>query len=121
MAYMLGQETRSKAASPAIIDHFINSWGAGLGRTMIAISDDALKAAGLSDKIPGPQQAITEKYGLDPFTIRFPRASTRSIEKFYDNYADATARQKSFKHAGKMELETEEEIGKAQGRFEKDL
>lgn len=27
MSYMLGQETRSKAASPAIIDHFINSWG----------------------------------------------------------------------------------------------
>jgi hypothetical protein len=25
MSYMLGQETRSKAASPAIIDHFINS------------------------------------------------------------------------------------------------
>ena len=33
MAYMLGQETRSKVASPAIIDHFINSWTGGLGRS----------------------------------------------------------------------------------------
>src|SRR5271154_1538330 len=119
MAYMLGQETRSKAASPAIIDHFINAWGSGLGRQMINISDASLEAAGLSDKIPGPNQAITEKYELDAFTARYPRASTRSIEKFYDNYADARARKKSLKHAEKMELATKEEQEAAYQRFEK--
>lgn len=119
LTYMLGQDTRSKAASPAIIDHFINSWSGGLGRLMINISDASLEAAGLSDKIPGPQQTITEKSGLDAFTARFPRASTRSIEKFYDNYADATARIKSHKYAEKMELETEEEREEAYQRFEK--
>lgn len=119
MTYMLGQETRSKAASPAIIDHFINAWTGGLGRLMINISDTSLEAAGLSDKIPGPQQTIVEKLGLDAFTARFPRASTRSIEKFYDNYQDATARQKSFKYADKMELETEESQQAAYKRFEK--
>lgn len=117
MAYMLGQETRSKAASPAIIDHFINSWGGGLGRLMISISDASLEAAGLSDKIPG--QAITEKLGLDAFTARYPRASTRSIEKFYDSYADATSKQKSLKFAEKMSLETEEEREASYKRFEK--
>jgi Large polyvalent protein associated domain 38 len=119
MTYMLGQETRLKAASPAVIDHFINAWGAGLGQLMIKISDASLESLGLSDKIQGPDQAITEKYGLDAFTTRFPRASTRSIEKFYDNYADATARKKSFKHAEKMELATEEEQEAAYQRFEK--
>ncbi len=119
MAYMLGQETRSKAASPAIIDHFINSWGGGLGHTMIQISDASLEAAGLSDKIPGPGQPITERYGLDAFSARFPRASTRSIEKFYDNYADATAKQKSFKYAEKMDLETPESQQEAYQRFDK--
>jgi len=119
MTYMLGQETRSKAASPAIIDHFINSWGGGLGQLIIKISDTSLESAGLSDKIAGPQQAITERFGLDAFSARFPRASTRSIEKFYDNYADATARQKSFKYAEKMELGTPEELEGSYKRFEK--
>lgn len=86
---------------------------------MINISDASLEAAGLSDKIPGPQQSITEKHGLDAFTVRYPRANTRSIEKFYDNYADATARRKSIKHAEKMELETEEAREGAYQRFEK--
>jgi hypothetical protein len=119
MAYMLGQETRSKAASPAIIDHFINSWGGGLGRLMINISDASLEAAGLSDKIPGVQQSILERSGFDAFSARFPRASTRSIEKFYDNYADATARKKSFKYAEKMDIESGESQEQAYQRFEK--
>jgi hypothetical protein len=119
MTYMLGQETRSRAASPAIIDHFITSWTGGLGRLMINISDASLEAGGISDKIPGPQQAITEKLGLDAFIAKYPRASTRSIEKFYDNYADATAQRKSFKYAEKMELEPGEDIEVSQERFER--
>jgi len=119
MTYMLGQETRSKAASPAVIDHFINSWGGGLGRLLLNISDASLEAAGLSDKIPGPSQTIIEKLGIDGFTARYPRSSTRSIEKFYDNYQDATARQKSFKYAEKMDLETEQTQEQAYHRFDK--
>lgn len=119
MAYMLGQDTRSKAASPAIIDHFINSWGGGLGRLMINISDASLEAAGLVDKIPGPSQTIVEKLGLDAFSARFPRASTRSIEKFYDNYSDATSRRKSISHAEKMDIEEEGEIEEAYKRYDK--
>jgi hypothetical protein len=119
MAYMLGQETRSKAASPAIIDHFINSWTGGLGRMMISISDYSLESAGLSDKIPGPEQAITEKLGLSAFTARYPRASTRSIEKFYDNYAAATSKQKSLKYAQKLDLESQEDIEKGYEQLEK--
>lgn len=119
MAYMIGEDTRSKAASPPIIDHFINSWTGGLGRLMVTISDESLEAAGLSDKIPGPEQTIIDKLGLNAFESRYPRASTRSIEKFYDNYADATARQKSKKYAEKMEIGTEEEREAGYKRFEK--
>jgi hypothetical protein len=119
MTYMLGQDTRSKAASPAFIDHFINSWTGGLGRLMINISDASLEAAGLGDKIPGYEQTIIEKLGLDAFKARYPRASSRSIEKFYDNFADATARQKSIRYAEKLELETEDEQEKAYERFDK--
>jgi hypothetical protein len=119
MAYMLGQETRSKAASPEVIDHFINSWTGGLGRVMINISDTALEASGLGEKVPGPGQTIVEKLGFDAFNARYPRASTRSIEKFYDNYADATSRMKSIKYAEKMLLETPESQEAAYKRFDK--
>jgi len=119
MSYMLGQETRSKAASPAIIDHFVNSWTGGLGRLMISISDASLEAAGLGDKIPKPTQPITEKLGLDAFVARFPRANTKSVEKFYDYYQDATSRQKSLKYAEKMDIETAEAQEGAYQRFEK--
>ncbi len=119
MAYMLGPDTRSKAASPAIIDHFITSWTGGLGRLMINISDASLEASGLSDKVAGPERSIIEKLGLDAFILRYPRASTRSIEKFYDNYQDATARQTSLKYATKMDIGSEEDIEKGYERFDK--
>jgi len=119
MTYMLGQETRSKLASPEIIDHFINSWTGGLGRVMINISDSSLEAAGWGEKVPGPGQTIVEKLGFDAFAARYPRASTRSIEKFYDNYADATSRMKSIKYAEKMLLETPESQEAAYKRFDK--
>lgn len=86
---------------------------------MISISDASLEAAGLGDKIPKPTQPITEKFGLDAFVARFPRANTRSIEKFYDYYPDATARQKSLKYSEKMDLETEEAQEAAYKRFDK--
>ncbi|MDP2652186.1 MAG: LPD38 domain-containing protein [bacterium] len=118
-AYMLGQETRSKLASPAIIDHFINSWTGGLGRMMVDISDRSLEAAGLVDKIPGPQRTITEQLGLDAFTTRYPKANSRSIEKFYENYADAIAQEKSLSLAKKEELESPEEIDRGYQRMER--
>ena len=118
IAYMIGEETRAKAASPAVIDHFVNAWGGGLGKMAVSILDAGLEASGLSDKIPGPHQPITEKLGLDAFTVRFPRASTRSIEKFYDYYADATTRQKSINYAKKHEEESPEKIQEAYVRMD---
>lgn len=118
VGYMVGEDTRSKAASPAIIDHFINSWGGGLGRLMLTISDASLEVAGLGDKIPKPEQRITEKLGLEAFIARYPRSNTKSIEKFYDFYQDATAREKSQKYSEKFEIGTEEEGEKAYERID---
>ena len=117
MTYMLGQDTRSKAASPAIIDHFINSWTGGLGRLIVGIVDTSLEVSGLQDKVPGPEQSVVEKLGLDAFLVRYPRASTQSIERFYENYADATSRQRSLKLATKEKLESEEDLAQSYERF----
>lgn len=119
ISYMIGEDTRSKAASPAVIDHFINSWTGGLGRLIVKISDESLIAAGLGDKVVRPEQSIIEKLELDAFAARYPRANTSSIEKFYDNYQDAISRKKSYKYAEKMEIESGEELEKAYKRTDR--
>lgn len=119
IAYMVGQETRSKAASPAVIEHFIRSWTAGLGKLVLSITDEALELSGLSDKVEGPARTVTEKLELDAFTTRFPRAYTKSIEEFYDHYQEVTARQKSIKVAEKEELESDEAVLKSKERLDK--
>jgi len=106
ISYMAGEDTRSKFASPAIIDHFITSWTGGLGKIAIEISDASLKSAGLGEQIPGPERTITETLGFDAFITRYPKASTRSIEKFYDNYADSVARKQSSDFRKKEKGET---------------
>ena len=102
ISYMVGPEKAGKYASPAIIDHFINSWTGGLGNLAVKISDSSLRAAGLDDKIPKPEEAIIDKLGLNAFIKRFPNAGSNSIEKFYDNYAKASRIQKSLKQYEKL-------------------
>jgi hypothetical protein len=116
---MLGPDTRSKVASPAVIDHFVSAWTGGLGRLIVSMTDSLLEAAGQGDKIPKPDRTITERLGLDGFVARYPRSSTYSIEKFYDNYQDAMARRKSIKFAQQQEMEPIEETEATYKRTEK--
>ena len=118
MAYMLGEDTTSKAASPLIIDHFYNSWTGGLGRIIREVADEALIKAGMGDEVSKVGRSVTERLGFDAFTIRYPRGSSRSIEKFYDSYKEATALQKSYKKADLERLDTDENIQKGYDRME---
>lgn len=119
MSYMTGEDTTSKYASPAIIDHFIRSWTGGLGSLVVKIADEGLEMAGLGDKIPKPYQSIVDRFDLNAFTRRYPRSNTSSIEKFYNMYADAMKRKQSLKYAKQNELESEESLERANRRTEK--
>lgn len=105
ISYMIGPEKAGKYSSPAIIDHFVNSWTGGLGNLAVRLSDASLRAAGLDDKIPKPDEAIIDKLGLNAFIKRFPNAGSNSIEKFYDNYARASRIKKSLKQYEKLGIE----------------
>jgi hypothetical protein len=102
VSYMVGPDTTSKAASPAVIDHFIKSYTGGLGSLVVNIADEALEKLGLV--VPGEKtdRTIIEKLGLDAFTSRYPRASSKSIEEFYDLYGDFKARATSIKYEQKV-------------------
>jgi hypothetical protein len=109
LTYLLGPDTKSKVASPIVIDHFINAWTGGLGRLIVNTTDMALEAVGLGDKIPKPHVPITEKLGLDAFKVRHPRSSAKSIEQFYDYHKEFVSLTKSSRYAKKQEVGTEEE------------
>lgn len=115
---MVGSDTYSKAASPAVIDHYIHTWTGGLGRMVIELLDTTLSSFGAGDEFEKPFRPITDRLGLDAFAVRYPRASTKSIEKFYDNYQDAIGRELSLKHAEKYQLEGDEDLIKAEDRIE---
>ena len=74
------------APSSAVIDHFVNSWTGGLGRQVVNTSDFLLEKAGLGDQVAKPSETPLRRLGLDAFSIRYPRANTRSVEQFYDFY-----------------------------------
>lgn len=87
MSYMPGiDELDSHLTSPSIVDHFIKTWGAGLGHMVLGIADDALESIGLEPEAKKPEERAIRRYGLDAFTKRYPQAKTKSVENFYDTY-----------------------------------
>lgn len=115
--YILGDDTTSKAASPAIIDHYINAWTGGLGRAVIEAADIGLEKIGLGDKIPKPKRPIAERLGFDAFTVRYPKSNTKSIQKFYELYQDMDSRKKSLKHEKDRKLITSQQYRAGQQRI----
>jgi len=87
MRHMPGvDEYESKLASPAIIEHFIKSWGGGLGQLFLKWSDEGLRIAGIEPEFVKPERSVLSRLGLDAFEIDFPNAGAKSISDFYDNY-----------------------------------
>ena len=87
MKYMPGvNEYESQLTSPAIVEHYITSWGAGLGRLLLKLSDEGLKLAGVEPEFIKPEQGFAERLGLNAFERRAPNAGAKSITEFYDNY-----------------------------------
>jgi len=91
----------SKWASPVIIDHFIREWTAGLGAITIQVMDEVLKQSGLGSDIVKPKQSALDRFGFNAFIARYPKASTSSIEQFYDNYFKAKKIKASVKFLSK--------------------
>ena len=98
MSYMPGvDQYESGLASPAIVEHFIHSWGAGLGRLALNASDAALDKIGISPSVVKPETSLLERLGLNSFHQRFPTSRSKSVDEFYETWGKWSKLEKSVK------------------------
>lgn len=87
MTYLPGVDAyESSLTSPDIIEHFIKSWGAGLGGLALRYSDEALRVLGIQPSIAKPEEGLLDKLGLNAFIKKYPTARTKSIDEFYETW-----------------------------------
>jgi hypothetical protein len=78
----------SKLASPAVVEHIVKGWTGGLGRYALEAIDQALLSAGLTPESVEPTpQPLTNIPFVKAFISRYPSLNTKSIERFYTEYA----------------------------------
>lgn len=112
MRYIPGLE-KSQWTAPAVVEHLITSYGGGLGSMLLQTGDELLKAAGIEPEVPKPYRSISERFGLNAFSARYPRQDTKSITQFYDMYEEAQQIKRSFEFAAKSgDRATAERIAK---------
>lgn len=75
----------STALTPAAIDHYVNSFGGGLGRLLTRFSDELLHSFGLKPEVQ-PTENFFDRLKLNPFGVSFPNSYAISLQKFDDNY-----------------------------------
>lgn len=74
-------------SSPILIENYIRGWTGGLGHYALQIADYGLRKAGV---VADPQKAdstLADVPVVRAFTIRYPSASTQSLEDFYKGYS----------------------------------
>ncbi len=70
--------------TPALVENYIKAWTGGLGRYALQIADAGLKTAGVVPDIPMPERTLADIPLIRAFVVRYPSASARSIQRFYD-------------------------------------
>lgn len=97
--------------SPAKIDNMFLGYTGGLGRYALSISDSLLKAVGIADPPPMPEEQLADIPFIRAFIVRDPIGTqSESVNQFYDLLEQA----ESFEQASKRMLrvgEADEAVG----------
>lgn len=73
-------------ASPAIIENYIRHWSGGLGMYALQMVDYGLRKAGVVSDPVRPSSSLADIPFIRAFVVRYPTASTQSVEDFYTQY-----------------------------------
>lgn len=73
--------------SPILIENYIRSWSGGLGMYALTAADAALRKSGVLPDPVTPTPTLADIPFVKAFAVRYPSATTESIQKFYDDYA----------------------------------
>ncbi|MBU2072757.1 MAG: hypothetical protein KKA68_21190 [Gammaproteobacteria bacterium] len=72
--------------SPALLENTIRGYTGGMGRYALNASDLVLRKTGIVEAPPKPAIDFSEWPGFRAFAVRYPTASSQSVNDFYDYY-----------------------------------
>ncbi len=73
--------------TPILIENYVRSWTGGLGIYAMNAADLGLRKAGVLPDPITPTPTIADIPFIKAFAVRYPSATTQSIQHFYDDYA----------------------------------
>jgi hypothetical protein len=73
--------------SPILIENYIRGWSGNLGMTALNLVDSELRKNGVLPDPPIPTKTLADIPVVRAFVVRYPTASTESIQDFYDRYS----------------------------------
>jgi Large polyvalent protein associated domain 38 len=84
----LGGGPARAVSSPILIENYIRGWSGNLGVYALNAADLALRKAGVLPDPPKPSSTLSDIPVIKAFVIRYPTATTQSIQDFEDQYAN---------------------------------
>jgi hypothetical protein len=88
----------SSLASPAILENYIRGWSGNAGKYALQMADYALEKAGVVSPPAAPVSTLADMPVIKAFIVRYPTASTQSVQDFYDRYAKSEKLVKTVQH-----------------------
>jgi hypothetical protein len=73
--------------SPILLENYIRGWSGNLGMYALATADTALRKAGVLPDPVKPASTLADLPVIKAFVVRYPTATTQSIQDFEDGYA----------------------------------
>lgn len=73
--------------TPILIENYIRSWTGGLGMYALQAADAGLRKAGMLPDPVTPTPTLADIPFVRAFAVRYPSATTQSIQDFYDDYS----------------------------------
>lgn len=102
---------QSSFSSPLVIDNYIRAWTGGLGTHVVKLADKSLRASGVTPSPVEPTSTLADMPVIKAFVSRYPSASAKSIQDFYDIYEERRRAVGSVKlHARAGDTKKSEEI-----------
>jgi hypothetical protein len=74
------------ATSPILIENYVRAWTGGLGMYALQGADAGLRKQGLLPDPPKPEDTLADIPVVKAFVVRYPSASTESLQRFYDEH-----------------------------------
>lgn len=74
------------ASTPILMENYVRAWTGGLGTYALGMADDGLRKAGVLPDPVVPTPTLADIPFVKAFVVRYPSASTQSIQDFYDQY-----------------------------------